>query len=95
MDEIIGESSNPRVRGTVINFLPRKGYGFIQGEDGTRLFVHYSDIRGKGYRALVTGEEVEFRCIQGSKGPQAKDVERLDPPSEEETPPPINPDRTW
>ncbi|MBT3231171.1 MAG: cold shock domain-containing protein, partial [Calditrichaeota bacterium] len=35
---------NGRIRGKVINFFSRKGYGFILGENGMKVFVHYSDI---------------------------------------------------
>jgi len=89
------EPDKSRLRGKVINFLSRKGYGFIQGEDGVKVFVHYSDIRSQSYRTLEVGEEVEFTRVQGLKGPQAVDVVRLNPPSGEEIPPPLVPDRTW
>jgi CspA family cold shock protein len=84
-----------RQRGEVINFLPRKGYGFIRGRDGSKIFVHFSAIRGSEYRTLVPGEEVEFTIVQGHKGPQAIDVERLNPPPEEEPVILISHGRTW
>ena len=84
-----------RFRGVVTNFLSRKGYGFIDSESGERLFVHYSDIRGKAYRTLIAGEEVEFSRVQGRKGMQAVDVERLNPPEVEDLPPLSDLDRTW
>jgi len=71
-----------RLEGVVVNFLSRKGYGFIMGDDGVKVFVHYSDIRGKRYRTLVSDERVEFTCVQGPKGPRAVDVVRLNPPPE-------------
>ncbi len=70
----------PRFRGRVQNFLSRKGYGFIIGDDGVKAFVHYSDIRGRAYRTLVPDEPVEYTLIQSPKGLQAVDVLRLDPP---------------
>ncbi|HHE46098.1 MAG TPA: cold shock domain-containing protein [Bacteroidetes bacterium] len=84
-----------RYRGVVINFMPLKGYGFIRAENGKQIFVHYSDIRGKAFRTLISGEEVEFNIQIGSKGPQAVDVVRLDPPREEDEPPLLNTGKTW
>ena len=84
-----------RVQGVVIDFLPRKGYGFIRGEEGTKVFVHFSDIRGKSYRTLVPGEKVEFSLRRGDRGAQAFDVVRLDPPPEDSPPSAISSKRTW
>jgi CspA family cold shock protein len=53
-----------------------KGYGFIGREDGPDVFVHYSAIQGLGYRTLSQGDSVEFEIVDGSKGPQASNVER-------------------
>ena len=61
-------------QGTVKWFDGRKGYGFIEREDGEDLFVHYNAIIGEGYRDLVEGQRVEFTVVQGQKGPQAQDV---------------------
>ena len=83
-----------RFKGVVVNFLPRRGYGFIMGEDGVKVFVHYSDIKGKSYRTLMQGEEVEYDCIQGPKGLQAVHVVRLNPPPDVELPP-LDSGRTW
>ena len=88
-------TDNKSLSGEVINFLPRKGFGFIRGDDGSKVFVHYSDIRGRKYRTLIEGERVEYSLIEGTKGPQAVDVLRLNPPSEEMPPQPIDPGRTW
>ena len=87
--------STKRYRGTVINFLARKGYGFIHCEDDRNIFVHYSDIRGREFRTLVPEEEVEFNILEGPKGPQATDVVRLNPPLEEESIQPITGARKW
>jgi len=66
-----------RVRGTVKWFNGSKGYGFIQPETGPDVFVHYSAIRGGGFRSLEEGEEVEFVIESSPKGPQAADVVKL------------------
>jgi CspA family cold shock protein len=63
-----------RLAGTVKWFNGRKGYGFIEQEDGPDVFVHYSAIMGEGYRDLKEGQEVEFIIVEGPKGPQASDV---------------------
>ena len=55
-------------------FDPKKGFGFIVGPTGQDVFVHYSSIRGEGYRALDEGQQVEFEVTQSDKGPQAQDV---------------------
>lgn len=63
-----------RVLGTVKWFNERKGYGFIEREDGDDVFVHFSAIQGDGFRTLVEGQQVEFEIQQGPKGLQASDV---------------------
>jgi CspA family cold shock protein len=42
-------------------FNPKKGYGFIDMENGESVFVHFSDIEGEGYKTLNEGETVEFQ----------------------------------
>ena len=88
-------ANGERHRGVVTSFLPRKGYGFILGDDGSKLFVHYSDIRGRHYRTLIPGEEVEYVVRENSRGPQAVDHVRLNPPPDQEPPPPLDEGRTW
>ncbi len=63
-----------RVTGKVKWFNAAKGFGFIQRTDGPDVFVHYSAIRGSGYRSLEEGQEVEFTLVEGVKGLQAQDV---------------------
>jgi len=63
-----------RVTGTVKWFNEAKGYGFIEREEGGDVFVHYSSIRGSGFRNLEEGQQVEFMVEQGRKGLQATDV---------------------
>jgi len=64
-------------KGKVKWFNERKGYGFIEQENGPDVFVHYSAIKGEGYRTLSEGEEVEFEITQGKKGLQASNVVKL------------------
>lgn len=60
--------------GRVKWFDDRKGYGFIEWNEGEDVFVHYSSIRGQGFRTLKEGEKVRFRVEEGDKGLQALDV---------------------
>jgi CspA family cold shock protein len=61
-------------KGKVKWFNNSKGYGFIQQEDGTDIFVHFSAIKGEGYKSLDEGQPVEFEVAQGPKGLQAANV---------------------
>ncbi|CAN5787082.1 MAG: cold-shock protein [Actinomycetota bacterium] len=63
--------------GTVKWFNAEKGYGFIQREGGSDLFVHYTAINGSGYRSLEEGQAVEFEVTQGPKGDQAQNVSAI------------------
>ena len=63
-----------REYGTVKWFNQSKGYGFIARDAGDDVFVHFSAIRGDGYRNLEEGQKVEFGVAQGQKGLQAQDV---------------------
>jgi CspA family cold shock protein len=63
--------------GKVKWFNSQKGWGFIEVEGGKDVFVHYSAISGEGYRALEEGDRVQFDIVDGPKGPQAANVERL------------------
>jgi CspA family cold shock protein len=63
-----------RIQGTVKWFNGTKGYGFIARDNGPDVFVHYSAIRGSGFRSLEEGQKVEFTVEQGPKGAQASDV---------------------
>ncbi|MDP2941871.1 MAG: cold-shock protein [Candidatus Omnitrophota bacterium] len=63
-------------KGKVKWFSNQKGYGFITSSDGKDVFVHYSAVKGDGYKTLEEGQEVEFEITQGPKGEQATDVTR-------------------
>jgi CspA family cold shock protein len=63
-------------KGKVKWFNDWKGYGVITREDGSDLFVHYSDIEGSGFRVLSEGEEVEFDIVKSDRGLKAIHVTR-------------------
>ena len=61
--------------GIVKWFSRVKGYGFIEPQDGgAEVFVHYSAIKGEGYRNLFEGDQVRYVEIDQGKGPQAREV---------------------
>lgn len=60
--------------GVVKWFNAEKGFGFISRENGDDVFVHFSAIKGEGYRSLEEGQHVTFDVVQGAKGPQAENV---------------------
>jgi len=60
--------------GRVKWFDEKKGFGFIEREDGNDVFVHFRAITGGGFKTLTDGQEVEFDVEQGQKGPQAVNV---------------------
>ncbi|MEN6485319.1 MAG: cold-shock protein [Syntrophobacteraceae bacterium] len=57
--------------GRVKWFNDKKGYGFIETENGQDVFVHFSSIEGSGFKSLTEGQEVTFDVERGAKGPQA------------------------
>ena len=63
--------------GTVKWFNNKRGWGFIVKEDGEDIFVHYSAIKGDGFRSLAEGQRVQFEIEEGEKGPAAANVEPI------------------
>ena len=66
--------------GRVKWFSNVKGYGFIERENGTDVFVHYTAIQSEGYRKLEDGDEVTFDIIEGERGPLAQNVVKIASP---------------
>jgi len=65
------------VKGKVKWFNEAKGYGFIEREGSSDVFIHYSAITGDGFKTLAQGQEVQFEVKDGPKGPQAVNVVKL------------------
>ena len=63
--------------GTVKWFSEKKGYGFIEQEDGQDLFVHYSSIEMAGFKTLSEGQKVSFDVEESDRGLVAKNVNKL------------------
>ncbi len=63
--------------GTVKWFNNKKGFGFIQQEDGPDLFVHYTSIESSGFKTLNEGDQVSFEVEESDRGPKAVNVKRI------------------
>ncbi len=62
--------------GTVKWFDAKKGFGFIQQDEGDDVFVHYSNITGEDFKTLNEGDRVTYDVEQGDKGPYASNVQK-------------------
>ena len=65
------------VEGTVKWFSEKKGYGFIEQEEGGDVFVHYSSIDIPGFKTLSEGERVSFDVEKRDRGPVAINVKKI------------------
>jgi len=72
--KILRKEDVSMINGTVKWFNDRKGFGFIEQEDGPDVFVHHSAINASGFKSLNEGDQVSFDIEQGQKGPAAANV---------------------
>ena len=63
--------------GTVKWFNDKKGFGFIEGQDGQDIFVHQTAIQAEGFRSLEEGDSVTYDVENGKRGVQAANVVKL------------------
>ncbi|KQC09177.1 MAG: cold-shock protein [Smithella sp. SDB] len=63
--------------GTVKWFNERKGFGFIENNEGGDVFVHFSSIQNNGFKTLNEGQRVSFDVAQGKKGQEATNVKPI------------------
>ena len=63
--------------GKVKWFNERQGFGFIEQEGGSDIFVHFSAIQSSGFKTLTEGQQVSFDVVQGKKGLEAENVRAL------------------
>ncbi|MBL4773061.1 MAG: cold shock domain-containing protein [Alcanivoracaceae bacterium] len=63
-----------KTSGKVKWFDEKKGFGFIERDGGSDVFVHFKAIVSDGFKTLSDGQAVEFDVEDGQKGPQAANV---------------------
>ena len=66
-----------REKGIVKWFNERRGFGFIERESGSDIFVHFSSIKNSGFKTLKDGQSVEFTVVSNEKGESAEEVTPL------------------
>ncbi|WP_049772692.1 cold-shock protein [Acetohalobium arabaticum] len=78
VDESVAVDSDTGSRtGKVKWFDTKKGYGFIEQEDGDDIFVHYTAIQEEGFKDLEEEQQVSFEVVESDKGLQAENVTKV------------------
>lgn len=60
--------------GKVKWFNEKRGYGFITGDNGRDVFVHFTAILMGGYKTLETGQPVNYDVEETNRGIKAINV---------------------
>jgi len=63
--------------GTVKWFSDKKGYGFIEQDNGEDIFFHFSSISMEGFKTLNESDRVSFDVEETDRGPKAKNVSKI------------------
>ncbi len=76
MDEkkVFNKEGEALLSGNVKWFNDKKGFGFIEKEEGGDVFVHYSSINMTGFKTLTEGDRVNFEVEESNRGPAARNV---------------------
>jgi CspA family cold shock protein len=77
LEQVFFEEVYAVAEGTIKWFSEKKGYGFIEQEEGPDVFVHHSAINMPGFKTLLEGDRVSFDVEQGQKGPAAVNVTKI------------------
>jgi len=64
-------------RGTVKWFDEKKGYGFIEEDDGGQVFLQCGTMLFRDIKRLRQGQRVAFDIRSGGKEPVAENVKPL------------------
>jgi len=73
----LSRGGNKMATGVVKWFSNKKGFGFIEREEGGDIFVHHSAINMSGFKTLAEGDRVTFDVEEGERGPSAKNVQKV------------------
>ena len=63
--------------GNIKWFNATKGFGFIVGDDGAEVFVHYRNVEGLTKRSIKQGQRVAYSVRASDRGPQAEGVKAV------------------
>jgi CspA family cold shock protein len=65
-------------RGTVKRLNIESGLGLIMREDGEKVHLHFAHMVGATFKTLKPGDTVEFECEEGRRGPEARNVVKVE-----------------